>query len=184
MFVKEFQGVLSHLLVFAVLLDPHLVKNPLVLLAALYVVATEIRYRFAVLESRRAGLKRMIRIPVSRVVLRLLLRGRVSIPAGATCYTLHVGTAPTDYRTYLRELREDVAHGAKSPAFYVGNTFSQLGEFVQKELGEEKVQIVRGAFFPAWFQTAGVDPQRMQQKMFGRTLPLQINWEIVAIRTG
>ncbi|PWI56596.1 hypothetical protein [Sulfoacidibacillus thermotolerans] len=183
MFVKEWQWVLSPWIVFVVLLDPHLAKNPLVLLAALYVVATEIRYRFAVFESRRAGFQRMVRIPVSRTVLQLLLRGRVSVPQGVPCYTLHVETTSTDYRTFLRELREDIVRGAKTKAFYVGNTFTQLGEFAQKEIGKEKVQIISGTFFPAWLQTAGIDVRRIQQKMFRRTFPLQTEWKIVAIQT-
>ncbi len=140
-----------------------------ILMMALYIVLTEIRYRIAVNESRKIGFKRMVRMPVMPWLLRLILWRRMVIPRGIHCYTVHTHGKPKSEREFIRELKADIELGAKEPAVYIGNTFYDLGEFARRQLGEDQVQVIDGALFGCWLQTWRVLGKR---------------WRIIKIKIG
>lgn len=153
MFLKELEATLLPWSILMLLLtgDQGIWHWPNLVLA-LYVLLTEIRYRMAVRESRHAGFKRMVRMPVSRWLLQRIVGRRIKIPQGIKCYTLHVHGRPENHRKFVQELKKDMVRGAKEPALYVGNTWYDLGEFAARQLGEDKVQIIDGTFFGRWLQ--------------------------------
>ncbi len=146
MFLKELEAVLIPWWFLAALLtgDQGAWHYPL-LIVALYIVTTEMRYRLAVYESRAVGYKRMVRIPVWAWLVRLILLGRMTIPSGVKCYTLHVNGKAMSDRELIRELKADITLGMREHAVYVGNTFYDLGEFARRQLGDKRVQVIEGA---------------------------------------
>ena len=168
--VKELEVVLIPWWLFALLLtgDQGSWRWSL-LITALYIVLTEIRYRIAVNESRRVGFKRMVRMPVKPWLLRLILWRRMAIPRGIHCYTVHTHGKPKSEREFVRELKDDIALGSREPAVYIGNTFYDLGEFARRQLGEDQVQVIDGALFGCWLQTWRVPGKR---------------WRIIKIKIG
>nr|NNM90139.1 hypothetical protein [Bacilli bacterium] len=154
MFLKELEAVILPWWLLAVLLtgDAGAWHYPL-LIAALYIVFTEIRYRMAVQESRSTGFQRMMRMPIAPWLLRAVLWRRMTIPRGMKCYTIHVHGAPESAKGFVRELRADMAVANREQAVYVGNTFYDLGEWAVRQLGQERVQITDGALFGRWLQT-------------------------------
>ncbi len=161
MFLKELEAVLIPWWFLAVLLtcDQGLWRYPL-LIITLYIVATELRYRLAVHESRASGYKRMVRIPVWAWLVRLILHERMMIPSGVKCYTLHVNGKAMSDRELIRELKADIGLGMHEHAVYLGNTFYDLGEFARRQLDDERVQVIGGVLFGRWWQTWQVSEKR------------------------
>ena len=139
-----------------------------ILIATVYIVLVELRYRMAVQESRAAGFRRMVRMPVWAWLMRLILWRRMQIPRGAVCYTLHVNGKAMSDRQLVRELKADIERGSRESSVYVGNTFYDLGEFARRQLSDDRVQVIDGALFGRWLQTWRVPEKR---------------WRIVKIET-
>ncbi len=158
MFLKELEATLiPWWLLFTLLSGDQGIWRWPMLAISLYLVLTELRYRMAVSESRAAGFLRMVRMPVSLWLLRIILWRRMIIPDGVRCYTLHVHGRSESHRQLIGELLSDITHGTKEPAIYIGNTFFDLGEFACRQLGQARVQIIDGALFGRWWQTWRID---------------------------
>jgi len=146
-----------------------------------YLAATHIALRWAARKSRRDGFQRVIRLPVARFVVELLLRGKVHVPRGVPCYLLHIRTETLrDVRRFRRELEADIQHGlALGPGWYLGNTYSDVGLHVRR-FAPDAVTMVPGTFFPRWLQCWG-DARRQQRQLARRIANDGERWYVVVI---
>ncbi|MCL6489089.1 MAG: hypothetical protein K6T76_09165 [Alicyclobacillus mali] len=146
-----------------------------------YLATTHVALRWAARKSRQDGFQRVIRLPVARFVVRVLLRGKVHVPRGVPCYLLHIRTeALRDVRRFRQELEADIRHGLTlGTAFYVGNTYSNVGIRVGR-LVPDAVMLMPGTFFPRWLQCWG-DVRRQQRQMAGRAVNDGEQWCVVVV---
>jgi hypothetical protein len=171
MFLKELEAVLIPWWMLLTLItgDQGFWHWP-ILMMALYIVLTEIRYRIAVSESRKVGFKRMVRMPVMPWIIRIVLWRRMVIPRDINCYTVHTHGKPKSEREFIRELKDDITLGSREPAMYIGNTFYDLGEFARRQLGAEYVQVIDGAMFGRWMQTWKAPDERWRIVLINRAV--------------
>lgn len=142
--------------------------------------------------SERSGLRYYYAIPVSNLLLRILLRDRVQVTKGSTCYLIHVNTRRKRHskKAAIRDMQMDfrlLNNGmwGDRPLF-IGNTFTDLGT-VQMEMIQQRadVQVRAGTLLP--LQSLMLTKRMIwaqQKRLFGSIIRKHSNplWKIIVIR--
>ncbi|MDT3418250.1 hypothetical protein QO009_004184 [Brevibacillus aydinogluensis] len=159
----------------------------------LYVWTACILSRICKWRSERLGLRYFYVIPVSNLLLRLILRDRIRIPKGASCYLIHVNTSKRrkSVKAAIQEMQADMQYLQNSELWgedtiFIGNTFADLGTS-QNELLQQHadIQVKMGTLLP--LQGLMLTKQmilQQQKKVFGRVVRKdpKTSWRILVIR--